>query len=1052
MTLQPQIIEALLLIIFVAVLPVLAWKKSRSMCLPVIGLYGVFIYLYLDFILGKVTVYHDTYWNIAVNFSLIRQWVLGGVSLGWNPYLGGGQPLSLFSNYFLYAPVFIFTKIFLWLGWNFSPGEFFSLIWIFNHLWICTGVYLFFHLWFNSSFFGFLGAGTMLLGGLFASDLAAPFFYVIGPLPYLLFSIVLFWKFGRWFGLYLFAAFLGITLNYYNPVYTVSFLFILLVCYLLMNRFAMKFIFYRLLSFIKAKPYGLVLAALLFIVPAAPFFHTYFEMGDYVSPTRGFTLRGQTVSNTGAQGSTDVPFESLRVMSDGNIQDMFLTTHTFFYIGILSYAALFLSVPLFLISPKFRARAGFLILSASLLALMAMGQSSPVPLWKLLQNIPIFHMIRHTFGYAKMVTFLVIIIGLEGIRATIYPLDLSLYSKISNRHLKKFLYQLPWIMLGFIIFKKVGNINLIGLEAFYFPVVIFALIAWWAATLHYFPKKIIPIAFLLLIGVHSLELILFSHDRVKILPGLSEISPEPFKYSSKWSLYGIKSSTNVFDLDPMLQKEAVWFHRNPSYVLMINRDFIPFLRAATQEDLYQIGKRHPKDILLPKDLNNGDALAALYKELGFTKKITYAPLYATPETNYPVPHFHDIYGAINGKYNFYWEVDKKANEDPYTWLSITFPAEITVYGIRITPYKATDLWRGEQAKMQVSPNGEDWNTVKRLDLRKTDFNGSNRPVLFPLPAPVKAKYFRLWVDGRQFASLAQIELIDEPLGRIKAVQNSPLLPLEKDDTNSGLLRASSFDYVYSGKVLSDRNLDTFLRINDPNDAFTSWISIEFPRPKTFNSILIIPAKEIRFLSYLPGELQISDDGKQWDTVKQLGIDGYNAGYYYLNQKVTARHVRLQLKGVSITGPNAGYSIAELRFAELPEVKAEGSGGIGRVEAQPSADPNRIYLKIHAEKDADLIRMENYNKGWNAYIDNQKVVMQKFGPNLQLIPIRAGDHEVRLEFHSWYNILAWSHVCFVAFIWLLLALYLLFGCFGSGQIAQGADRKMMGKAVTTAGGK
>lgn len=335
------------------------------------------------------------------------------------------------------------------------------------------------------------------------------------------------------------------------------------------------------------------------------------------------------------------------------------------------------------------------------------------------------------------------------------------------------------------------------------------------------------------------------------------------------------------------------------------------------------------------------------------------------------------------------------------------------------------MWQRDRAKMQASLNGKDWNTLMRLDLRKADFEGTNRPVLFPLPAPVKARYFRLWIDDRKFASLAKIELIDEPLDKIKTVQNSPLLPLEKDDTSPGLVRSSSFDYVYSGNALSDRNLDTFLKIYDPNDAFSSWVSIEFPRPKTFNSILIIPAREIRFLSYLPAELQISDDGKQWKPVKQLGIDGYNAGYYYLNQTITARYVRLQLKGVPSSGPGASYSIAELRFAELPEVKSEGRGGIGRVEAQPSADPNRINLKTHAEKDASLIRLENYNKGWKAYIDNQKVVMQKFGPNLQLIPIPAGDHEVRLEFHSRYDTLAWIYVGFAAFIWLLLAGYLFF---------------------------
>ena len=737
-----------------------------------------------------------------------------------------------------------------------------------------------------------------------------------------------------------------------------------------------------MLRFIKRKPSGLVFAALLFLIPASPFLYTYFEMDEYISPTRGFTIRGQTVSNTGAGVSTGAPLESVRVLFDKNIQDMFLTTHTFFYIGILPYAALFLSLPLFLISPKFRARAGVFILSMVILALMSMGSLSPVPLWELLQNIPIFHMIRHTFGYAKMVTFLVIIIALEGLRATVYPALFPLQFRFFN---KMSLYHRAWVL----------------------------------------PKMVPIMALWLLLAAHSLQLIAFSHDRVKILPWLPEISLEPFKYPSAWSLYGIKSSTNSIDLDPMLQKEAVWFHRNPSYVLMIHKDFIPFLRAATQADLYEIGKRRPKDILLPKD---STSLADLYKKIGFVKKVTYAPLYATVETNYPVPHFHNIYGAINGNFNSYWEVDKKVNKDPFTWLSIAFPDKVTIYGFRITPYKAEELWQGDRAKIQISSDGKRWKNLLSLDLIKAGFDRkTTKPLLFPLVQPVTSKYFRFWTDDEQFASLSKIEFIDEPLHLMKAVKNLPeLVPFKTNYASHTLVRTSEHKSPFLGNTLFDENLDTFLQISNPDDPYFSWMSVEFNAPKTFNSMLMIPAKkEFGALSYLPMELEVSKDGDHWSLVKQLGKDGYKAGWYHFNQTITAKYIRLHLKGVPSGGAGANYSIAELQFAELSEAKVNDRDGIGRVTPQSSTNPNRIYLKIHAERDTNLIRLENYDKGWSAYIDNHAVTMQKFGPNLQLIPVPAGDHEIRLEFHSWYNALAWTHVRFVAFIWLLLSAYLLF---------------------------
>jgi hypothetical protein len=58
-----------------------------------------------------------------------------------------------------------------------------------------------------------------------------------------------------------------------------------------------------------------------------------------------------------------------------------------------------------------------------------------------------------------------------------------------------------------------------------------------------------------------------------------------------------------------------------------------------------------------------------------------------------------------------------------------------------------------------------------------------------------------------------------------------------------------------------------------------------------------------------------------------------------------------------------------------------------------------------------------------YLDNRQVALQKVGPNLQLIPIPAGNHEVRMEFYSWYNAIAWLHVWFFLFTFLWFVIYL-----------------------------
>lgn len=937
----------------------------------------------MDFAFGKITATHDTYWTYNYFYSVTNQWITAGIPLGWNPYTGGGQPLSLFSNYFLHGPVFFFSKVFLFLNWTISHEQLFSLIWVFNHLWICTGMYLLLYLQLNYSIPSLFGMVSLLFGGLFSAELASPTGYnILTFLPYLLFSIILFWKHGKATGIYLFFALLGLGVNYYNPVYLFIYLLVLLFSYLLVNIFNIRKNIGKLFGLIKGKPYRCVIASILFVIPAAPFIYSYFEMESYVSPTRGFTLRGQTVSNAGFQQPAVASLESYKVLYDWDINDFFLNTHTSFYIGLLPCIIFFVAIFFLIKSAEFRKKYAVFVLSVVFLVLLGVGGSSPIPAWSLLENLPLFNMVRHTFHFARGAAFLLILISAGA-------------------------------LLQFI---KIKNFSCLNFQA---------KISWQALVL-----------FVLLI-LHLGSLIYFSNMRIRNLPvNISSVAPKEeirlkgFTYPSEWSLYSRESSPIPFDLTSIVQKKSILTNPNPEFNFLLHKDFIPFIRNVSRENYrdgffvrpfeYQLYK---KDLLLPVSVNRD--LTVFNTSLGFRKN-TYSPIYATLESNSTENTAKNIYKAIDGDFNSYWKVDKTKMKDSFTWLSITFPTEIKIYGIRITPHKIDELWRNDKAEIQVSRDGKKWELLQKLDLRGAIVNTSNAFILFPFKTAVTGRYCRLWVDDNNFTSLAEIEVIDDPV-----IDTNVILPSKKAEVlnmSNVIVKASSHYLAQTEDLAFDNDISTFWHMNVPPED-SHWISIDFQISQTFNGVQLIPRQDESQMWDSFGqmdskfELQVSENGEVWTSIPQKR-SAYNKSILIsFSKMISTKHARFIIHDKS----RKFLSLAEIQFVRLPEGFFEGvsfpSAEVGNVEPLESNNPNKIYLKVHAEKDANLVRFENYHRGWKVYLDNKQIALQKFGPNLQLIPIPAGNHEVRMEFSSWYNAIAWIHVWFFLFTFLWFVIYL-----------------------------
>jgi hypothetical protein len=1016
---QNETLLAMSIVIFVALLPVLAWRKTRRTAPIVAVLYVLFAYIYRDFVFAKVTASHDTYWALTYWYSLIRQWVTEGVSLGWNPYLGGGQPLYLFSNYILQAQVFVSAKLFLWFNWDFSNEQFFSLVWTFNHLFLVTGVYLFFCLRFKSVIFGLFGMSTFLLGGLFWSELFqfCGWYFTAYYWPLLLFLIILFWKYEQQWGLYLFFSFLGIAINYYIPSYLVAYFLLFLISYFLVNVHSTKYIFNKLYRIFKEKPYALPISIFLFLMASATFFYTCFEMQAYVSPTRCFAFLGQIASNYGFQPSCIAPLKSTLTLFDSHIYTnstylnhlWLYATHTYFYIGLLPFVTFLIAVYFLFVSSAFRKRTGVLFVGAVLLIILAAGDEFPMPLWKWLHTILPFNTIRHTFPFARMASFLLIIIAFEGLR--------ELLEKCAPLYQKEHYLGSSYSRL------QIGIISA-------------------------------------LLIIHILSLAIFSLRMPAKLDSIPKYSLSKFQYPNEWRQYGTVLSPIPMDLTPLVTKEAIWTHLDYNSMFLLNKDFIPILRYATREYFsnglffHQLdNKLHKKDFLLPimehGKINN---LSDMYSKFGLGRKNTFSPIYATVETNAEEKTVINSYKAIDGNFNSYWKIDKAKKRDSITWLSITFPDEIKCYGIRITPHKASELWRDKRAKIQISKHGKEWKDLLKLDLSAAIANNDNLSFLFPLNTPVTGHYFRLWVEDENFTSLSEIEFIDEPIidkEFMLSINEIDIVNVDIVEVDNLIVSDSSHHETNTGELAFDGNLSTFWHVAVPPTSDTHSISIKFPTFSTFNGVQFTPRQDesqmwgdeakLPCAKILGGVenagrtgckdykliLQTSRNGKKWIDVEVIQEElAYGKKYLFaLKNSITTKYIRLCMHDLS----RKFLSVAEIQFVRLSKDSIEESspllGVVGTVEPLVSNNPNKIYLKVHAEKDANLVRLENYHRGWRVYVDSKEVAMQKFGPNLQLIPISAGDHKVYLEFSSYYNTLVWLHVWFYMIVFLCFIIYL-----------------------------
>ena len=398
---------SLFIILSISLMPVALFRRSAKEVFLVGFSIIAFLFFYGKYFLGVTSAYHDTFWGFESYFYLMRQWADFGFAPGWNPYINGGEPIYLFSNGFLRAPLLLYA----FLG-HFFKGVSSHLL--FNHAFIllflnlCIGAFLLFMTLFEDfkiAFFCFL---CLLLGGCFDVNLGQPAgITVLYYLPYILFGVFTSLKGKNPYGIILALVYTGLSVNCYHPIYiflAVFFLFALSFCF---NPEYAKTVIY-----IAKRHYKILAVGIVFVfLAASPAIFLKSELNSFISPIRGSLARGVAINaeRAGLQSRVNAPLAGYKIFIERILKDRYGGIHHAFYFGVFAFflalLALFKSREVW---PK------ILFLTAALTGLI--GTGSPRLLSFLYNYVPGFSLIRHMCFFAPFVSFLFICMAGYGLK------------------------------------------------------------------------------------------------------------------------------------------------------------------------------------------------------------------------------------------------------------------------------------------------------------------------------------------------------------------------------------------------------------------------------------------------------------------------------------------------------------------------------------------------------------------------------------------------------------------------------------------------------------
>ncbi len=381
------------------------------------GLVAGYVVLYRRFVFAREYVFHDTLWNHHAFYAILAQWLENGHAVGWNPFLNGGEPLYVFSNFFLWAEFVAFALVNTVL--RLPVHDLINLYFTFVLLSFALFCFLLFSALFRDRLAAFYALIPVLFGGLSVSTFGQ---YVLSPLYLLPLALLAAFRLVRerraiW--LWALGFLVAVSANHYLPHYLVLSVGALLLGWAIVagaRRLAGGSRGDEGPGRSRALPWrsprrlaaGLGLGALL-LAAAAPAVFVHLEVRDHVSPTRGNTsLAGQGIGLQPGVSLGPVQYRHLVTVpridpGDASWQNL-AYNHSVFYIGWLPV----LLAALALATPRHREHWPWLLALLGI-AVLALGDRSPV--WVLLrEHVPLFYP-RHAYPLALTVTLLIVVLS-----------------------------------------------------------------------------------------------------------------------------------------------------------------------------------------------------------------------------------------------------------------------------------------------------------------------------------------------------------------------------------------------------------------------------------------------------------------------------------------------------------------------------------------------------------------------------------------------------------------------------------------------------------------
>lgn len=391
-------------------------RRPREL-LALCGLVAGYLVLYRRFVFAREYVFHDTLWNHHAFYAILAQWLENGYAVGWNPFLNGGEPLYVFSNFFLWAEFIAMALVNA--VFRIPVHDLINLYFTFILLSFALSCFLLFSALFHDRLAAFYALIPVLFGGLTLSTFGQ---YVLSPLYLLPLTLLAAFRLVEerraiWLWAILFLV--AVSANHYLPHYlvlSVAALFLSWAAVAGVRRLAgggqgergagrRASASWRTPGRLAA---GAALAMLL-LAAVAPAVLVHLEVRDHVSPTRGnVALAGQGI---GLQPGVSLSPEQYRHLvaapridpGDSSWKNL-AYTHSVFYIGWLPVL-----LALFALATLRRREPWPWLVALLVVAFLALGDRSSA--WVLLrEHLPLFYP-RHAYPLALTVTLLIVVLS-----------------------------------------------------------------------------------------------------------------------------------------------------------------------------------------------------------------------------------------------------------------------------------------------------------------------------------------------------------------------------------------------------------------------------------------------------------------------------------------------------------------------------------------------------------------------------------------------------------------------------------------------------------------